>query len=296
MFTNNAINNSTKITEYTSNDTWTKDSRTQMVELIMWGGGGGGGAGRRGAAGVSRGGGSGGGGGGTVHAFLPASQFGNSETVVIGIGGAGAPAITVDDTPGSHGTNGTPSSVGNVSTLSRSYDLIVDSYKYNNAGGGDGIKSNYCYTYNFFNGSAETVVNISGASGGADGHAGVATQALCGPCSGGGGGGGISYLNVVTNSSKGGDILAADASTVLVAGGAANGGSGNSPLTTTVLLLGGSGGGGGQANDAANASIGGAGGSPGGGGGGGGASLNGYNSGAGGKGGDGKVIIIEYFR
>lgn len=61
-------------TQFTSSGTWTKDSRTKVVEVLIWGGGSGGGSGRRGTSGSSSGGG-GGSGAGSLHMVVPVDFF-----------------------------------------------------------------------------------------------------------------------------------------------------------------------------------------------------------------------------
>ena len=96
--------------------TWTKDPLTQSITVIGWGGGGGGGSGRQGLTTVAAGGDGGGNGGCFFITNIPASFFGNTETVVVGVGGTGGAAQTSNLTDGNIGTNGTNSSVGKIST------------------------------------------------------------------------------------------------------------------------------------------------------------------------------------
>jgi alpha-tubulin suppressor-like RCC1 family protein len=94
---------------------WTKDASCQQVTAYIWGGGGGGGSGRRGAVGEA----SGGAGGGVQPACkytVPAVFLGANENVVVGAGGLGGAAQTVDDTDGNPGLPGDPSSFGNIKT------------------------------------------------------------------------------------------------------------------------------------------------------------------------------------
>src|SRR6185369_2762330 len=104
MATNNAINNSTKVTTFIASGTWTKDTRTKFVHVYIWNGGSGGGGGRQGASGTA-GGGSGGGSGPSLVYFAPGSYFDTSETVTIGAGGGGG---GVQASTNSNGNNGNP--------------------------------------------------------------------------------------------------------------------------------------------------------------------------------------------
>lgn len=291
MTTNNSINGAIKVTEFTSNGTWTKDLRAHTVEVIMWGGGSGGGSGSRSAAGIGRPGGGGGGVGGYLHYFFPADKFSASEAVVIGTGGAGGAAQTVDTTPGNDGTAGTVSSIGSVvSTQAPSVGGEGGFLSGPTSGGQPGPRINdFVHTPSILG----TGLTYAGRGAGANAAGGgTAGSFPCGP-TGGGGGGGIDVSNVINVPSAGGDCEDFKG-TLVIAGGTAGSGAGNNADGTEVFYTGGSGGGGGVANDSGAAGTGGVGGTPGGGGGGGGASLNGHNSGAGGAGGDGKVIIREH--
>src|SRR5271157_748669 len=111
MVTQNAINNSVKVTKYIANDTWTIDTRTAMVEIHVFGGGGGGGSGRRGLSTASAGGG-GAGGGAYTYAKIPATLISSPVAITVGAAANGAPAQTVNNTDGSAGTAGNNSSFG----------------------------------------------------------------------------------------------------------------------------------------------------------------------------------------
>lgn len=113
-------------------------------------------------------------------------------------------------------------------------------------------------------------------------------------------GGSISTSLNYYNGGVGGQVYGFDTTTVLSAGGTAGiaggstaGGNGNNMPTSGGLVMGGTGGGGGAA-DPNQGGAGGAGGIPGGGGGGGGTASSGRPTGAGGNGGKGLVIVIEW--
>lgn len=109
---------STVVSTYdtTGSYTWTKDDRTQTITVIGWGGGGGGGSGRQGATGAAGGGGGGGNGGTFFYTNIPATFFGATETVVVGVGGTGGVAQVTTSTDGNDGTAGTNSSIGSITT------------------------------------------------------------------------------------------------------------------------------------------------------------------------------------
>src|SRR5215467_827183 len=70
------------ITKYTSNNTWTKNSKTSMITILAWNGGGGGGSGRQGTTAASAGG--GGGASGSLVVYTTFANFFNAtETVTI---------------------------------------------------------------------------------------------------------------------------------------------------------------------------------------------------------------------
>lgn len=270
--------------------TWTKNAATQYVDLLMWGGGGGGGSGRRSTS-TNAGGGGGGGAGDLFFYSMPSIYFSASETVVVGAGGTGGIAQTVNDTDGNNGTKGGVSSLGNVKT-----------------GGSTNYGPGGITGGNSGQGGQGYVQFITGGVGGAPGH-GTLTVGGDGPNIGaifsgsaGGGGGGADSVTA-RKGGNGGNITTLDGGITLVTGGAGgieggtiNGGNGGAQVTGHGVVTGGAAGGGGGGQSVGGvAGIGGNGAFPGGGGGGGGGSLNGTNSGAGGNGGDGAVWVIEYF-
>jgi len=310
MVTNNAINNSIKITSYDTPGTftWTKDTRTQMITVIAWAGGAGGGSGRRGAS-TQAGGGGGGGAGGVIFVTYPASMFNNTETVIVGTGGIGGIPQTVNNTDG---ISPPPPSVTEQSSFGY---LVANSNSTPNggtvggAGGGQGqscLINGVMVSYNSLSpGSAGAGANTNGADGRPIGVK-TGTNPYCLLVGGGGGGGGGANNGFFLNGGNGASIYDLN-STLLFSGGSGgiesgtiDGGNGITPGftgNTHGLFLGGTGGGGGGGQKAgAVAGNGGKGGFPGGGGGGGGGSLNGTNSGAGGAGADGLVMVIEYFK
>lgn len=105
-------------TTFTSNGTWIKNSQTEYVYLQIWSGGGGGGSGTSGnGTPISTG--SGGCGGSCIGAsfyLLPASAFGATASVTIGLGGAGGAGVTSGGT-GLYGNKGTTGAVSSVDDL-----------------------------------------------------------------------------------------------------------------------------------------------------------------------------------
>lgn len=271
---------------------YVKPPNAKLVVITGCGGAGGGGSGRRGATSTARGGGGGGGGASIQQSYYLASLFNNNDVIVVGAGGAGGAAIAVNDTNGNNGVDGTNTSVTGTGGVGVVYNAIA------------GAKGLGGTTAGGTGGAAGFVLpdNMSHGDGGAGGAAGAAvaggsTTVSAGfACNGagGGGGGGITSGNAATAAAAGGSSV----STFVAAGAAgATTPSVGSPGTSVAnSLWAGAGGGGGGANATATtgARTGGAGGTPGGGGGGGGAALNTANSGAGGKGGDGFVIILTY--
>jgi hypothetical protein len=242
------------------------------VSLIS--GGGGGGSGRRGAAGTVR---CGGGGGATVNlheAWIPASAWSSTYSVVVGAGGAGGAAVFSDDTNGNAGTNGTASSVQTGSIFVRTSSPSAGSGGTASAGSGGGAGT----------GTGSSVGAAASTSGGAGALGGSSALGA----GGGGSGGGVTTGNAANNGGAGGSVAsyggASPAGGVVDTTAAGNG-------VQQVSGLPGSGGGGGAASITTAGQSGGTGGPYGGGGGGGGASVNGFTSGAGGAGASGFVRV-----
>lgn len=328
MITNNAINNGGSImTVFDANGTWTKNSRTNYIEVYIWNGGQGGGSGRIGAN-NSASGGAGGAPGSTVAYSGSEALFGATESVVIGAGGTGGASITAgnDDTNGNDGVSGGSSSFGNIKVsavtsvapggrTSQTYNL-----SYFTQGVVEGVSS-YRTGLGPFSSGGVTFGN--GSTG--DGFSGLAApdwlvanqssiSVIC-PAGGGGGGGYQTSSTPTTKGGNGGGIISLTTKnnvhfspTVIHAGGAGGDvtsdehGSDGADIDMAQahgLICGGSGGGGGAGDGDGSGLVGngGNGGIPGAGGGGGGAAGNGTgkNSGKGGNGGQGRVVVIEYF-
>lgn len=256
--------------------TWTKPANAALVSVQLVGGGGGGGSGRRGAAGTNRIGGDGGTGGGFTKWMFRATDVGPSEAVVVGAGGAGGIAQTVDSTNGNAGTAGGNSLFGNNKLV---------------AGGGPGGAGGASVVTNGSAFSVGTYMGIVGIRSNLSVLPINATFSLPGTGGGGGGGAGGGYIDTGNTVGVAGDGLAGwnGITTAIPAGvnGVSAPGNGNSNGLTP-----GCGGAGGGSSNSAAGQAGGNGGLYGGGGGGGAGSLNTFNSGAGGNGVAGFAVVI----
>ena len=261
---------------------WTKPTGAKLVEVYMVAGGGGGGSGGA-YSGGPNGGGGGGGGGSFAYKKFNASSLGSTENLTVGTGGNGGASVSAN-TQGNDGNNGTDSTFGTI-------QLLVTK------GGTKGTKGTLNGVGSQNNGGAGGVVAngdivAAGGTGGQGGYtsnsgdAGTDTAGLQSPRGGGGGAGSSNGANFATNTNGVGGAFI----TNYVLAGGAIATIGNSGIN---FFYGGTGGGG---SSSANSGLltGGAG-IYGSGAGGGGASINTVASGAGGKGGDGFIIIISYF-
>jgi hypothetical protein len=278
---------------FTSSGVWTKPAGATIVEVYLVSGGGGGGSGRRGATLTARYGGGGGASGAMAAVKLQASALGTTENIWLGVGGNGGAAITVNDTNGNPGTAGSGSLFGGTGTVATS--LISTGTGVAAVGGTAVSQSSASFSQSFyFSGilPANTYTSTSNPPGTlAPTTPGLQMRAL----TYGGMGGGLSAANVASGG-QAVNITAGNSTKILYSVAA----SANGVLYTSTsignLFMSTSGGGGRASDDngATPAAAGGIGGF-GSGGGGGGASSNGFNSGAGGKGGDGFCMIITYF-
>lgn len=292
---------SADIQEFTTagSSTWTKPAGAKLVYVLLFSGGGGGGSGRRRnvADAALAGGGTGGPAGGRVEAWIPAVELGSTESVVVGAGGTGGAARTVDN------TNGSAGGTGEASTFS----FFLAREATNGGGGGSSTGAGGGGSSGGTNTSATTFAATFYTANGGAGSSGTAnpTAAPRGGMQGGGGGGGggIAANGTTTYTPAAGGLGGAVYSSVTTStgGGGAAGTSGvtatsgTSGAVASTDFFGGSGGGGGGSATVGTAGSGGNGGYPGGGGGGGGSSNSGFNSGAGGNGGDGYVRVVTFF-
>lgn len=298
--------NTVKITEFTSNGTWTKDANSQYVFVRVFNGGGGGGSGARGLS-TASGGGGGGSGGSSFFWGCYADQLGATEPVVVGAGGTGGAAVLVDNTNGNDGNPGGVSSFAGYSIDNNTGGGFNNGTGGTAFGGGAGGNIPQFIPFDV-NSNTGIISGPQGGDGGlTDGNAGAdignaqtgsEIREMVG-CAGGGGSGadavaertggnGSSWLNFGIN---GGVLIQGGAGGV--ESGTIDGANGVDFASGLRFLSGSGGGGGGGQSVGAVAGNGGNGGFPSGGGGGGGASINGTASGAGGDGADGWVIVYE---
>jgi hypothetical protein len=269
----------TNIQIFTADGTWTKPTGAGAVNVQLLGGGGGGGSGRNSSSTVTaKHGGLGGSGGGYLNITIDALLLSATESVVVGLGGAGGVASSGD---GNSGGDGQSTVFGNI---------IASGGK----GGLGGISSPQT-TFGSFNS------NSGGSNGSSSSNPGQPETSLSLAFQGGAGGGSGGYISssgtITTNGGAGGR------SNVLNLSGGAGGINGSSTgigtsgsngldnsTASSGLVIVGSGGGGGGAGGAGSGS-GGNGGYPASGGGGGAAG----SGGAGGNGANGIVVITTYF-
>jgi hypothetical protein len=233
-------------------------------------GSGGGGSGMRSDTAVIFGGG-GGGGAGRFDGILTSPTSGATVTVTVGSFGTGGAAVTVNDTVGNTGTSG-----GDSSLSGGGFNITVTGGKYGYSGDTSGTSGS-------FGGGVGASFSLLGTACGFRGGSSGSTVGYDGEFGGGSSG---AYANNGLKAASGGSIWG---------GGGGGGGCGYNTSATSVAAYGTStygcnGGAGGAVNTAGSvgsSSVG----LPGGGGGGGGASRNGTNSGAGGNGVAGYVMV-----
>lgn len=297
------------------------------IDFDASGGGGGGGSGRRGAAGSARKGGGPGGAPGRIQRRLSNVTAGTSITITIGAGGAGGAVQTANDTNGITGTAGGDTTIGTFFTAyGGAGGLGGPGALTGGATSGSGSTSRGSSATTGQVGGGPQAPNFGAASANnnfniGEGGGGTVTGFFLGSCAEwGGAGSGQSDDNAATPNTSGSSVKGVSAAgcggwittanalpaiagtaglngTYSLGGGAAGGTCGASPTAGTngsdaanESLMGNPGGGGGSSITVA-AAAGGNGGDPSGPGGGGGASLNGFNSGAGGNGRDGRCLI-----
>jgi hypothetical protein len=262
----------------TGSGSYTVPAGAKLLSLVAMGGGGGGGAGRRSAPATLAAGGGGGAGGAMVDLLIDVADL-PSGTIpyVCGVGGTGAPAVTLDDTSGNTGGLGGVTTFGNPPLVTASIG---------SAGGGGTTVT----------GTAATAATgrVPGSAGGnpAGGTAGNPPTTAGGPGSGASGGG-LSVTNVAFNGGASGQSRSVVASSA--AGGVVDGALPGAASTPALKGQPGSAGGGGAAGLTGGAQAGGAGAGYGAGGAGGGASRNTYNSGAGADGRPGCIYVVATF-
>lgn len=258
--------------------TWTRPAGITAVSVVMLGGGGSGGSGPKRASGTASCGGGSGGGGGWSTSVLPATMLGNTENVTVGAGAAGGAAVSANDTNGNAGTAGGASSFGSSPTKVRAVGGSAGGAGGTSApsaaGGGGGVSSGGSGTTPVLGATPTAASGAQSGSGG--GGSGGGISATPAAFAGGAGGG-----NTSTNTSGG------SGGAIGTAGSQATG------IFRPSVPYGGWGGGGGGASITGNAGAGADGLGYGAGGGGGGAALNSVgDSGAGGAGQPGIVVVI----
>ena len=267
--------------------TWTKPLWASMVSVVVVSGGGGGGSGRKGAGATVRTGGGGGAGGNLSEARLPAAMLPATVAVTVQAGGVGGAAITAASTTGIAGA----STTGGFSSFGTFVKVFGSQAGQGGAASAPGAS---VPTVNMFSGTGGGVPNTGGT-------ASVPALNAIRAASGGGGGGSISSTDNLASASDGGGPPMNIVGTQVSGGGGVSGGivdgaaGGAAASNASGADYGGQGGGGGAASKlAAGGGKGGKGGWPGGGAGGGGAGLDAVgNSGAGGDGANGMVLVIS---
>lgn len=284
--------------EFTTSGTWTKPAGAQFVMVEAWGAGGGGGSGRRGGNSNNPNSSSGGGGGSYTQRLFKAGDIGATETITVGAGGNGGAVITTNDTQGQNGSDGGNTSFGSL--------LVA----YGGGGGSGAIDSVFggvgagVLSAKLSNTIAGAPADISGFGGAVASNSSSATVATGSSGWGGAGGGqgGSAGGSSFQGGAGGGCGQRVSLSLSLLgssAGGSSSGirgGGGAASTTQGVAGTNGSGkqgGGGGGGGLTMNAAKGGDGGLASGGGGGG-SSADGFNSGAGGAGGNGLVRVYSW--
>lgn len=264
-------------------NTWNKPAGAKAVHVHMLGGGAGGSSGRKSATGVAASGGAGGGAGAEGYVTIDASVVGSSETVTVGAGGAGGASVTGNSANGLAGTAGGQSSFG----------------AHIRAGGGVGGQAASTASASAGSGSAVgRCIGQTGAAGATTVGTAPVTNIFGFSPGAGGAGGGITAGNAASNGGNGGNGSLFKTSANAGGTGGVSGGSSptNGNAGTANKVEGGGGGAGGASSTSTNAQAGSNGGLYGAGGGGGGAARDSVgNSGAGGNGADGIVVVFTHF-
>lgn len=293
------------VTTFNSSQTWTKNANSKFIVVVAYGGGNGGGSGRQGTSGSAAGGG-GGAAGSTFYLSGPAFLFPASAPIVTGTGGAGGAAQTSTSTNGNPGVLGTSSSFDIFSTPTNGNGTAGGGTTSSGAyGSSQSVNYPICGVSPVTGGGVGGLSNLGGAGSNTAGNS--VSISITWFCAGSGGGGaGANTLTAYQGGTSGYFGSSNPPDTAVYAGaaggiatGTINGTNGPSAATLNLdyFMNGGAGGGGGGGQSTAGGAVagnGGTGGFPGGGGGGGGGSINGTNSGAGGAGANGQVIVIEY--
>lgn len=294
--------------------TFTRNPATVTLATFLGAAGSGGGSGALQNAGAACSGGGGGGAGGVSLQTWTGAQFGSSQTVIVGAGGAGGVAPTVGPAAGNPGSAGGTSSIDGLQTAVHGNAGAGGQLASNSGGGGGGgaglgsatagtSGAAGTGTAGSLNSGAYGASSVavfsgglgSGGGGGVNGFGGglsgsVSAGTLPGP-TGGGAGGGIDAINAPKLGGNSGFAITGISGGSSSSGGAVGSPGGNGPAPIGLYQP--SCGGGGGGSDLVAAGKGGDGGRGAGGGGGGSAQTGGV-AGDGGKGGDGWFVAIEY--
>lgn len=265
--------------------TWTKPAGAKMCSVLVVNGGTGGGSGRRGAPGTIRVGGGGGSTGGISRQDIPADALPATVNLTVGYGSPGGAAVTTDNTDGNAAGSANPC-VSNFGTYVKTGTGQSVPSNQGGATGAGGLAAT--------SGSA-MASGLSGAAASTAGSVGgTASSTVQGGPGAGGAGGGIIAANVANNGGAGSNIQIT--LSYVQSGGVVDSTPPPAGYSQPVGSgLPGHGGGGGAASVTQAAQAGANGGLYGGAGGGGGASTNGFNSGKGGDGAPGIIIVTTYF-
>lgn len=263
---------------------YTIPANKSTISVTLIGGGGGGGTGRRTMTGTAASGGGGGGGGAVLTTSLSVAVLPATLDLVVAAGGAGAPPRTTDNTNGSGGSAG-----GNTTLTNGVWTLTA-------AGGSAGSAGSTAAAGNSNGGQIGRFLGGGGGGCGAGSQGSNAITSSAYGATGGGGGAGVPAVPANRNGGNGGFWAPATGYPNLAAAGG-NAATATPPQDGVAFSLDnvvGGGAGGGYATAAGLATAGGDGGNYGGGGGGGAASLNGNDTGRGGNGASGAVLIIAW--
>ncbi len=264
-------------------NTWTKPPGAKIVYVYMVGAGAGGGSGRKGAAGTVRTGGGAGGAGSISDASFNADALPFSVIVTVPVGGVGGASRVTNSTNGIAGGNSGYGSFGGYLKTTLSF------------GGGAGSTTAALAGTGATGNRTGNNPNNGNSSSGTGGAASVAAAAWYSPTAGNAGGG-ITSANVPNAGGASSANIQWSSQSILSQGaaGTVNNSGGNGSSDTVTYMA--TGGGGGGASIIGNAGAGGNGGLYGGGGGGGGAALDSVgDSGKGGDGAQGIIIVYTYF-
>ena len=268
--------------------TWQKPAWATRFAVHLIGSGGGGGGGASGNNTAVRAGGGGGGAGMVSRWEFLGTEYTATCTIVVGAGGAGgASTMNASGAVGGHGAN----SEFRLNGSSVSALALVAGGGIRGGGGGTTGTAGAGGATGTFGGTSNP-----GGAGGTTGAGAAGSSANLSVAGGGGGGGGGKSTAGVVGAGGGGSIgfaVGGGRAVAGTAGGASSGGAGVNGADPSYVLGAGAGGGGGGSSTTTVGGKGGNGGA-GAGGGGGGSAMDTFLAGSGGRGGDGRAVIISY--